>query len=100
MTTAAPGARLSFTFEGRVLALGFDFGTTSAEFRYRLDHGEWVTVVRERPTWCGPAGWYRLSVLADDLPTSTHECELEVIHGDRPECIGTSFHLALIGVVT
>ncbi len=99
LTTAAPGARLSFTFEGRALVLGFDFGTTSAEFRYRLDNGGWVSVMRERPSWCGPSGWYRLSILADDLPTFFHECELEVIHGDRPECTGTNFNLALIGVV-
>ena len=99
LSTAAPGAALSFSFEGRVLALGFDFGTTSAEFRYRLDGGGWITVTRERPGWCGPSGWYRLSILADDLPAHRHECEVEVIHGDRPECTGTNFNLALIGVV-
>ncbi len=99
LTTAAPGARLSFIFEGRALALGCDFGTTSAEFRYRLDNSGWIPVVRERPTWCGPAGWYRLTLLADDLPTLGHECEVEVIHGDRAECTGTNFNLALIGVV-
>lgn len=99
LSTAAPGARLSFTFEGRMLALGFDFGAASAEFRYRLDQGEWLPVVRDRPSWCGQAGWYRLAVLADDLPSLQHECEVEVIHGDRPECTGTNFNLALIGVV-
>src|SRR5207244_90873 len=37
--TSAVGARLSFRFEGRGLALGFDFGRSSAEFRYQLDDG-------------------------------------------------------------
>ncbi len=99
LSTSAPGARLSFAFAGRVLALGFDFGAASAEFRYRLDGGDWVTVTRDRPSWCGASSWYRLSVLADNLPLGQHECELEVFHGDRPECTGTNCHLALIGVV-
>lgn len=99
MDTAAPGARLSFSFEGHALALGFDFGHTSAEFRYRLDNDGWVTVTRERPEWCGASGWYRLSMIAEDLPNTLHEVEIEVIHGNRPECTGTNFHLALIGVV-
>jgi len=99
LVTAAPGARLTFNFEGRGLALGFDFGTTSAEFRYRLDGAGWVTVTRERPSWCGTAGWYRLSILADDLPIQNHEVEIEVIHGNRPECTGTNFHLGLIGII-
>jgi len=99
LDTAAPGARLSFALKGRALAMGFDFGATSAEFRYRIDGGEWQTSLRDRPAWCGPEGWYRLTVLADDLPPTRHEVELEVIHGNRPECTGTDFRLALIGVV-
>lgn len=33
------------------------------------------------------------------LPPTTHLFELEVIHGDRPDCTGTNFVLALIGVI-
>lgn len=54
LETAAVGAKLSFTFDGRVLALGFDFGTTSSEFRYRVDGGGWITEVRDRPSWVPP----------------------------------------------
>lgn len=99
LETSAVGDRLQFEFSGRVLAMGFDFGKTSAEFRYRLDDGDWVDEVRERPDWVGPEGWYRISILAEDLGPGPHRCELEVLHGDRPDCTGTNFRLAMVGVV-
>jgi len=97
--TAAVGARLSFTFTGRGLALGFDFGKTSAEFRYKIDGGQWKEEVRERPDWCPDEGWYRISCITDELTSNKHEFELEVIHGNRPECMGTNFRLSMIGIV-
>ncbi len=99
LATAAIGARLSFSFTGHGLVLSFDFGKTSAEFRYRLDEGEWQTVARERPAWCTTNGWFRPELLADDLLDGEHTCELVVIHGDRPECTGTNFNLAFIGIL-
>ncbi|MCD9024016.1 SGNH/GDSL hydrolase family protein [Cohnella silvisoli] len=99
LETAAVGAKLAFTFRGRGLSLGFDFGKTSAEFRYRIDHGTWATTERDRPSWCGDDGWYRIYNIVDDLIAGDHSIELEVIHGDRPECMGTNFRLALIGVI-
>ena len=97
--TAAPGARLSFAFKGRGLSLGFDFGKKSAEFRYRLDGGEWQASKRDRPAWCGDEGWFRISPIADDLPDGKHTFELEVIHGNDANCTGTNFNLALIGII-
>jgi len=97
--TAAVGARLSFSFTGRGLALGFDFGKTSAEFRYRIDGGGWKEEVRERPDWCQDEGWYKISCITDELTSSEHEFELEVIHGNRPECKGTNLRLSMIGIV-
>jgi hypothetical protein len=99
LDTASIGAGISFSFIGKALALGFDFGRTSSEYRYRIDGGEWIEVKRERPEWCGDSGWYRLSVLAEEFDQDKHEFELEVIHGNRQECKGTNFRLALIGTV-
>lgn len=99
LSTSAIGARLKFSFTGRGLALGFDFGKSSAEFVYRLDGDDWKKMVRARPDWCGNSGWFHLSLIADDLPQSEHFFELEVIHGDRLECTGTNFELALIGII-
>jgi hypothetical protein len=99
LSTAAPGARLSFSFTGRGLALGFDFGKTSAEFRYRINGGKWQTSLRDRPSWCPVAGWLRLFVVEDQLTRKKHQIELEVIHGNRPECTGTTFDLGLVGVI-
>ena len=70
-----------------------------SEFRYRLDGGDWVDVVRERPAWCGESGWSKIYVVADDLSVGTpHRFILEVTHGGRPECTDTH-RLALIGII-
>jgi len=97
--TAAVGAKLSFNFEGRGLSLGFDFGKTSSEFRYRLDSSDWIEVAREREWWCGDLGWFRISNIADDLPYKNHRFELEVIHGNTEKCKGTNFRLAFVGII-
>ena len=44
--TSVPGARLSFDFNGRGLLFGCDFGRSSAEFRWRVDGGEWQTTAQ------------------------------------------------------
>jgi len=99
LATSAVGARLSFHFRGRGLTLAFDFGKTSAEFRYRLDAGEWKTSSRDRPGWVGDDGWYRTFPVADDLATGEHFFELEVVHGNAANCTGTNLRLGLIGVI-
>lgn len=99
LSTSAIEAKLAFSFEGRGLALAFDFGKLSAECRYRIDGGEWQVSSRERPDWCGPAGWLKLETLADSLSSGRHEVELEVVHGNKPDCAGTRFDLAFVGVI-
>jgi len=99
LITSAPGARLSFAFKGKGLVLGFDFGKKSAEFRYRLDDGDWVDVVRERAEWCPEEGWYRPYMIGDDLGEREHRICIEVVHGNRERCQGTDFHLLFIGIV-
>lgn len=95
--TSAVGAKLKFNFTGRGLALGLDFGKTSSEIRYRLDNGTWKISERDRPDWCPNEGWYRMFTVADDLTFGPHVFEMEVVHGDRPECRGTNCRVALIG---
>jgi hypothetical protein len=41
----------------------------------------------------------RALVIAEDLPNGPHTFELEVVHGDRPDCTGTEFRLAVIGAL-
>jgi len=100
LETNTPGAQLGFGFTGRGLVLIFDYGKKSAEFVYRLDDRAWQPVERERPAWCGDRGLARALVIAEDLPTGPHRFEMEVVHGNRPDCNGTECRLALIGVLT
>ena len=99
LETAAIGARLSFRFVGRGLALVFDFGKASAEFRWRLDDGEWNSVQRERPDWLEADGWLRLCLIGDDFTPGAHRFEMEVIHGHTPGQVGTNLRLAKVGII-
>lgn len=99
LTTSAVGAKLSFAFEGTGLALAFDFGKRSANFRYRIDDGEPVVHAFDRPDWCPDEGMLHLALVARDLPPGPHRAELEVVHGDGPGCTGTRFKLGFIGVI-
>ncbi len=95
-----PGARVAFSFTGRGLVLVFEYGRRSAEFSYRIDGGDWVPVTRERPEWGGDCGMVQPFVISDDLPDGSHTFEMEITHGNRPECTGTECRLGLIGVVS
>lgn len=99
LATAAVGAKLSFNFNGRGLSIACDFGKTSAEFKYRLDGGEWIQTERKRPFWVGDNGWFKIENLYDDLENKEHNFELEVVHGNREECKGTNFRLIFAGVI-
>jgi hypothetical protein len=104
--TSAIGASLEFSFNGRGLSLGFDFGKNSAEFRYRIDGGEWKVSNRDRPDWVGADGWYQFYCVTDDLPNGRHHFEMEVIHGNHAgdptvnaRYSGTQINLGLIGII-
>ena len=99
LETSTPGARLSFQFVGRGLVLVFDYGKKSAELKFRLDDQPWVPVVRERPEWAGPRGMVRPLLISDELTHGPHSFELEVVHGDRAECLGTECRLAVVGIL-
>lgn len=95
----AEGAKLRFTFAGRGLVLGFDFGHASGEVRYRLDGGEWVQTLRPRFAWHGESGWYRPTVVADDLATGTHSFELETLAVTNAGRTSATTTIAFFGVI-
>jgi hypothetical protein len=99
LTTSVPGARLLCEFEGRGLVVGFDFGRLASEVRYRVDGGEWQQTTRDRPDWCGDSGWYRPTVVADDLPPGRHTFELETLDVSVPRGRGTVTTIGLLGVI-
>lgn len=96
-TTA--GATLRFSFVGRGLVLGFDFGHAAGEVRTRLDDGPWTATDRPRYPWHGDFGWLLPTVVADDLPPGPHTCELETLAAVRPDRIAAATRLAFIGVL-
>jgi hypothetical protein len=99
LETNTIGAKLSFTFKGRGVALAFDFGKASADFKYRIDNGDWNVVLLDRPDWVGSSGWLRLSTLAETLAAGEHYVELEIVHSNDPACQGFNFRLGLVGII-
>lgn len=93
------GAGVRFDFTGRGLALAFEYGKYSSEIRYRIDGGDWMSTCRERPDWGGNAGMVQPCIISDELPEGAHTFEMEIIHGNRPDCMGTECRLGLIGVL-
>ncbi|MBO9604945.1 MAG: SGNH/GDSL hydrolase family protein [Paenibacillaceae bacterium] len=99
LDTSALGARLAFSFTGRGVTLGLDFGHTAADFRYRIDGGEWTLYESDRPAWCGDSGWFVMRTLNEQLAPGEHRLELEVVHGNRDNSKGTRFQLAMVGII-
>lgn len=99
LATSAIGARLRFEFVGGGLCFGFDFGKASADFRYRLDGGDWTVSEIDRENWIPNTGYFKLHHVIDGLPREHHTFELEVVHGNRERCVGTNFRLAFIGIL-
>lgn len=97
--TTVPGARLSFPFHGRGLALGFDFGRLAGEIRHRVDGGAWQVTERDRPAWAGDRGWLRLALVADSLAPDLHTFECETLAVPVTGGCGTVTAIGLVGVI-
>lgn len=95
----APGSTLHFPFTGRGLVVAFDFGHASGEIRYRVDGGAWIVTARERPEWLGATGWFRPTVIADDLVSGPHTCELATTPAIHAGLIATTTTIAFFGVL-
>ncbi len=99
LISSAPGAGLKLKFTGRGLVLGFDFGKTAGEIRYRMDGGEWVTTRRDCPGWAGTLGWLRSHVITDTLPAGPHTFELVTLPGATVEVRGTRTAIGFFAVI-
>lgn len=97
--TSAPGSGAEIPFCGTGMALVFDFGKASGEYRWKLDGGDWHTSCRERPDWCGDRGWYRCEVLFEGIPYGSHVVEIENVLSEDPVCRGSWFSLMAVGIL-
>ncbi len=95
----ASAATLRCAFVGRGLVVAFDFGHSSGEIRYRVDGGDWNATARERPAWVGDTGWFRPTVVAEDLAPGAHTFELETIPAIHAGRVATTTTLAFFGVL-
>lgn len=95
----AQDATLRFKFTGRGLVLGFDFGHASGEIRYRIDGGAWEQTHRERFAWHGDSGWFRPTLIADDLTTGNHTFELKAIPALHAGRVAAGTTVAFFGVM-
>jgi hypothetical protein len=99
LVSSAPGAELKFKFTGRGLLIGFDFGRTAGEFRYRVDGGPWITTCRDCPSWAGPFGWLRHYLISETLTAGPHTFELVTLPGATTEVRGTRTAIGFFAVI-
>jgi sialidase-1 len=73
LAASAPGASLSFAFQGTIVGLYSVVGPDSAVVEYRIDDREWKQLDTARDSWY-PNDWYRLNgfVLETALADSAH----------------------------
>ena len=75
--------RLAFDFEGRALAIIFNYGKTTGLLTYRIDGGEWQEYAFPRYWWLPEENFTNAVIFADDLENKTHSFELKVTHGNQ-----------------
>lgn len=101
LSTFSPDAKLKFSFEGTGAVMCVDFGRAAADFRYRVDGGEWKCSNWDRPAWFPlDRGWTRNQLLADHLEMGVHQMEIEVCTPISDEVKGCNLDVCYIGIMT
>ena len=98
--TSAVGAKADFSFEGTGVVLIENYGWLAADFRYRIDGGEWKEMREPRPDWISDLGWTKELILEMGLGKGKHNFELETLPptGDGKHK-GTIFEICNIGIL-
>ena len=73
---------LSFTFEGRGLAIVFSYGKSSGKIEYSIDGGEWKEYSYVREWWVPDENFTNAVKFADDLKYGTHTFTMRITHGN------------------
>ncbi len=73
LAASAPGAQVTFAFQGTMAGLYSVVGPDSAAVEYRIDDADWVKLDTARDSWY-PNDWYRLNgfVLETALADTAH----------------------------
>lgn len=99
LETCSIDAELEFEFTGRACLVFFDFGRLAGDYQYKIDGGDWITDLRERPDWCRDFGWLRGTCLLHEEVAQRHHVVLRNVCAKSPDCRSTNFRLAYLGIV-
>jgi len=100
LSSFAIGSSLKFTFEGTGVTLCMNFGSCAADFKYRIDEGEWKEYHWDRPDSIkATSGIIFHAILADDLAKGAHTAEIELIMPSDPRVKGCNFDMAYVGIM-
>ncbi len=100
LATSAVGAKANFDFTGTGLVIITNFGWLAADYRYRIDGGEWKEMRYPRPDWISDLGWTKEITLEKNLENREHTFELETLPplpGGKHK--GTIFEICNIGIL-
>lgn len=99
LSSFAPGSSLDFAFEGSGFVIMIDFGNFAADFRFRIDGGEWQSSNIPQEAWI-QAGWGVMRYTAvEDLARGTHRVELEVCLNQNSDTMGCNLDICYIGIL-
>ncbi len=100
LSTTCVGSRAKLAFEGTGLVLTISYGWMAADYRWRLDGGEWQIEEYDRPWWMDDHTWLKTKTLAAGLESSSHTVEFEVLPpkaDDKHK--GTAFEIIAVGIL-
>ena len=101
LETSAIDAILEVPFEGTGIVACQMYGKASADFKYKIDGGEWIMVEGEGGTapWMGNGGFYKLVRLADGLPDGKHNLTIQSVHNLTNGNVGNRLEFYLFGEI-
>lgn len=101
LETSAIDAVLEVPFEGTGVAACQMYGKAAADFRYKIDDGEWISVESSGANcdWMGNDGFYKFIKLADGLAYGKHNLTIQSVHNIKNGNVGNRLEFYFFGEI-
>ena len=100
LSSTCIGSKFRCRFVGTGLVLTVSFGWMAADYRWRINDGEWHTERYERPEWMDDHNWLKTKTLVHGLKSDTYTAEFEILPPIEDGAHkGTAFEICAVGIL-
>lgn len=101
LETSAIDAVLEVSFEGTGVAVCQMYGKASADFKYKVDDGEWIMKESSGANcdWMGNGGFYKFIKLAEGLAYGKHTLTIQSVQNVKNSNVGNRLEFYLFGEI-